>query len=250
MYTHFARVYDRLMADVDYPLWARKYDALLALFGLRAGDSVLECACGTGSLSLPLARRYALTGLDLSEDMLAIARQKTQAQGVDIPFVQGDMRRPPLSGPFQAVLATCDGVNYLDNGGLCAFFDAAARLLTPGGVLAFDLSTPYKLRHVLGDNTLTRNEKDIALIWDNSFDAHDQAVDMCLDAFVRQQDGRYLRISEEQRQHVHEASALRHALCQAGFTAPLMLSNNLKKPNPRTERWFVISRLSARKDRL
>ena len=48
MYTAFASVYDRLMADVDYLAWARFYHELMERYGVPRGK-VCECACGTGS---------------------------------------------------------------------------------------------------------------------------------------------------------------------------------------------------------
>ena len=70
-YSAFAAGYDRMMADVDYDGWANYIDGFLREAGAK---SVLECACGTGSLTVRLARKgYAMTGADLSEDMAADA---------------------------------------------------------------------------------------------------------------------------------------------------------------------------------
>ena len=55
MYTQFAELYDELMSDVDYNAWAEDYASLMRLYGIRDGN-VCECACGTGSLTIPLRR--------------------------------------------------------------------------------------------------------------------------------------------------------------------------------------------------
>ena len=68
--------YDRLTTDVDYDRWA---DYLEWQFQRSGGSvrSVVDLACGTGSLLFRLAQRgYAMTGVDLSEDMLAVAADK------------------------------------------------------------------------------------------------------------------------------------------------------------------------------
>ena len=63
MYTDFASVYDRLMADVPYREWADYYAGLLKAGGVLNGP-IVECACGTGSLTVELARRYPrITGV-------------------------------------------------------------------------------------------------------------------------------------------------------------------------------------------
>ena len=70
MYEGFAELYDELMNDVDYEGWADHYTRLLSIYGIRGGK-VCECACGTGSLTLPLQRRgFQMTGVDLSREML------------------------------------------------------------------------------------------------------------------------------------------------------------------------------------
>ena len=70
MYTGFAEVYDELMADVKYTEWADFYAAMMAAYGIRSGK-VCECACGTGGLTIPLARLgFQMTGVDMSREML------------------------------------------------------------------------------------------------------------------------------------------------------------------------------------
>ena len=93
MYTAFASVYDRLMTGVDYQGWANFYHALMERYGIPRGK-VCECACGTGSLTIPLAAMgYQMTGVDLSPDMLFEASQKARKAGAMIPFVKQDMRQ-------------------------------------------------------------------------------------------------------------------------------------------------------------
>ena len=113
MYTAFASVYDRLMADVDYLAWARFYHELMERYGVPRGK-VCECACGTGSITIALSKMgYQMTGVDLSPDMLFEASQKARRTGAMIPFVRQDMRRLHLHRCMDAVLCTNDGLNYL-----------------------------------------------------------------------------------------------------------------------------------------
>ncbi len=74
---------------------------------------MMEAACGTGSLTLELAKRYQLLPSDQSEEMLGIAVAKARAQGHILPFVCQDMRELSAHRPAQALVAGCDGVNYL-----------------------------------------------------------------------------------------------------------------------------------------
>ena len=173
MYTAFAAVYDRLMRDVDYDGWAQYYAALLRKCGV-AGGSVCECACGTGSLTVRLQRLgYGMTGVDLSAEMLSVAARKARDCGLTIPFVKQDMCALTLHKRQHAILATCDGVNYLTAPERARrFFRAAYAALRPGGALIFDVSTHDKLQNTLGGNTLGSQEEEIAYIARHSGDVY------------------------------------------------------------------------------
>ena len=78
-----------------------------------------------------------------------------------MPFVQQDMRALNLHRPMDAVLATCDGVNYLlTEEDLLSFFRAAHRAIKPGGALIIDVSTPYKLQHVLCSGLMAEDREN------------------------------------------------------------------------------------------
>lgn len=195
MYTDFAEIYDELMSDVNYIDWAAFYRQLMVSSGIR-GNRVCECACGTGSLTIPLAKLgYSMTGVDLSQDMLFHASQKARAAGLGIPFVRQDMRQLRLHRPMDAILATCDGVNYLlKDEDVLSFFKAAFAALKPGGGLFFDVSTPYKLENALGNQLLWEDGDHITYLWQNTWDARTRQVSMDLSFFVLEEDGRYRRV--------------------------------------------------------
>ena len=231
MYSDFASIYDRLMRDVPYDEWARYYAGLLHRYGVTTGARVIECACGTGNLTIPLSRLgYRMTGADLSRDMLNIAQQKARAGGCAIPFILMDMRRLAAARPVDAVLATCDGVNYLSRADLPAFFDAAFRALRPGGVLAFDVSTPCKLSETLGDHDFTASEDDLFYAWQGHYEPKRQALDIHLDIFVRLPDGLYRRIEEDQRQYAHSQPELTGQLRAAGFSTVELYGDRTETP--------------------
>ncbi len=241
MYTHFAEVYDQLM-DVDYDRWADLYRDLLAGYGIGRGSRVCECACGTGGLTIPLQRRgYQMTGVDLSQEMLWQAAQKARKMGLGIPFVQQDMRKLHLHRQMDAVLATCDGVNYLlEDVDAAAFFTAAYAALRPGGVLLFDVSTPWKLKNTLGGQIICEDREDITYMWQNRFHEGTQRVDMHLCIFVKQKDGSYRRIDEEQTQRAHTAERLMALLQSTGFINVMVFGNSRPEaPRPEEQRWHI-----------
>lgn len=239
MYTSFAEVYDQLMDDVDYERWADHYREIMTAYGVPSGK-VCECACGTGGLTIPLSRRgYQMTGVDLSQEMLWIAAQKARRQGMGIPFVQQDMRQLRLHRQMDAVLATCDGVNYLlEDKDAAAFFTAAFQALRPGGGLFFDISTPWKLQNTLGDQLICEDRPQVTYMWQNRFDKARAQVEMHLCIFIRQKDGSYRRIDEEQRQRAHTIEGLTALLHGAGFTNVRVFGNSrMEAPREQEQRW-------------
>lgn len=216
MYTDFAYVYDLLMQDVDYRTWADRYISLLPPGTKR----VTECACGTGAITVFLAQRgLRVTGLDLSESMLQLAMEKSRNMGLIIPYVRQDMRFLSVPRPQDAVLATCDGVNYLlTEADALAFFTSARAALKDGGRLLFDISSEYKLQNILGSNTLTLDEEDAAYIWQNTWDDKTRTVQMDLTIFVRQKEnGFFRRLQESQVQRAWSTDELGEMLTRAGF---------------------------------
>ena len=242
MYTVFARVYDGLMREVPYAAWAEHYRDLMRLCGVKDRARCAECACGTGSLTVPLQRLgYQMTGIDLSAPMLEEAMKKARSAGLTIPFVRMDMCRLRLPRKADCVLATCDGVNYLTSAARArAFFSAACAALVPGGALIFDVSTPDKLKNTLGSRTLFSDEAETAYIWRNSWSEKTQCVDMALSVFSRRPDGAYDRLEESQTQRAHSRKELTAWLREAGFER-IAFYGRMRMTPPRTgdDRWHV-----------
>jgi SAM-dependent methyltransferase len=109
----------------------------------NTGGPVLELACGTGRLTLPVARDgHDTTGLDASPLMLAAARSKTE-EDLSVTFVTGDMQAFDLGRRFGLVLVSCNSLAHLaTNEALRDCFACVRRHLAPGGVFAFDIVNP------------------------------------------------------------------------------------------------------------
>jgi len=105
---------------------------------LAPGAHVFDLCCGMGRHSLALAKEgYQVTGMDLSEVLLAEARRMDEHRQVE--WVRGDMRRVPLAGPFDAVVNLFTSFGYFEtdeeNG---AVLREIGRLLKPGGRFLLD----------------------------------------------------------------------------------------------------------------
>ncbi len=144
-------------------------------------QAVLEIACGTGSILEQLRPRYEVTGLDLSEKMLAIAAAKVP----DVRLIQGDMTQFNLNEAFDVVLCVSAINHLLDFAQWEQVFDRAREHLNERGIFVFDMRTELQLAsyveeppstHWFGDGHLfvsdARDAGDDRVIWDTRIFEH------------------------------------------------------------------------------
>ena len=138
------------------------YPVLLEQLAQIPHGSVLDVGCGTGELLREVGLRFpetARTGLDLSANMLAVAREKL---GGAVELVQGDAERLPFAdGRFEVLLCNDSFHHYPNPGAAAAEF---ARVLQPGGVLLLgDCTAPAGLRGVANLFLPLSGEGDVRL---------------------------------------------------------------------------------------
>lgn len=113
---------------------AREVDRIVDLLDLSGGARVLDVPCGAGRHSVELARRgFRVTGLDLSEPLVATAREAASREGLPVEFVVGDMRELPWKGGFDAAFCFWTSFGYFDAAGDAAFLQGVHEGLVPGG---------------------------------------------------------------------------------------------------------------------
>jgi SAM-dependent methyltransferase len=126
----------------------------------RQGGSVLELGCGTGNKLIPIAADgHSCMGLDLSPHMLAEARRKAAERGVDVEWVQGDMRDIDLGRTFDLVFIAANSLLHLhDADDVVSCFRSVRRHLAPGGRLVLDVFNPSV--HLLAQADGVRRRRD------------------------------------------------------------------------------------------
>jgi SAM-dependent methyltransferase len=125
------------VADADFA------EAALAL---RPSSRILDLGCGVGRHAVPLARLgHRVTGIDLSETMLALARALAVEQKVEVDFARRDMRELAGLGPFDACVCLYTVLGYFDDANNAQVLHSVAKILVDGGKLLLDVSNPLAL---------------------------------------------------------------------------------------------------------
>jgi SAM-dependent methyltransferase len=231
-YTKFAYYYDRLMDNLPYTDWLRFMDSCWERYGKP--KTLVDLGCGTGSLAIPLAQNgLQVTGIDLSEDMLAVAQNKSQGipGGVNVAWVQQDMREWELHEQVDAAVSFCDCLNYiLEEDEIVQAFRQTYQGLKSGGLFIFDVHTPFTLISYAETQPFFMNEEDIAYIWTSELE--DETCEICheLTLFVREDDGKsslskdrspqeskFLRFEETHVQRGYRLDWLKRQLLDIGF---------------------------------
>ncbi len=246
-YENLAASYDRLTNDVDYEATVEFYFEILKREGVRPRTAV-DLACGTGSVTALLARRgIPVIGVDLSEEMLTAAVQKTQELPVRPVFIRQDLARVCLPKGVDLAVCALDSLDYLTNPADCAeALRRFYRALNPGGILIFDVNTPEKLRAMDGQVFLDEDE-DVYCVWRGSFDKATNICSYGMDLFQRE--GKLWRRSfEEHQEYAYSRRQLTEYLKDAGFTHIRVYGERrFEAPRPGEQRIYFSARKGKRK---
>ena len=256
-YQAIARVYDRLNAEIDYAAWADFVERCFDRFLPSRPELVLDLACGTGSMTLELAARgYDMIGIDGSAEMLSEAYSRAMERK-GILFLQQDMRSFELYGTVGAITCCLDSVNYLlSSKDLDACFACVHNYLDPNGLFLFDVNTPYKFRHVYGNNAYVLEDE---LVWDEGTDTEERAAVYCgwqntyhsdtalcdfdLSLFEELPNGTYRREDEHQTERCYTMEEIKAALDRANLEyLGVWEDYRFAEVTEETERWYFVAR--------
>lgn len=240
-YDVIARYYDQFTQDVDYDGRAQYISELLkrSEIGCR---TVLDLACGTGSLTVRLAQLgYDMIGVDNSEDMLSLARMKQE--GGDILWLCQEGEELDLYGDIDCAICTLDSVNHiLDFDELVRVFKRVSLFMNKGGRFIFDVNTAYKHRTVLGDNSFVWEDDGVFCAWQNELDEDTNTVVMQLDFFVEGAEG-YERETQYVTERAYSRQEILNALQMSGFELVEEYEDmTFDAPKENSERIFYVAR--------
>ena len=217
-YEALAASYDGLTRDIPYEKYLRFFKTLLRRHGVTA-TTVLDLACGTGSLSVLLAKHgYRVLGVDRSEEMLTVAAEKAMELEENQPlFVAQPMQRLKIPEPVDACVCALDSINYVTKPqDVQKAFRRVYESLRPGGLFVFDINTPYKLESLDGQVFLDETE-DSYCVWRAVYEKRHSLCRYGMDLFQQANDGLWERSFEEHVERAYTPEELSQWLTDAGF---------------------------------
>ena len=255
-YGAISSIYDNINAHIDYKKWADFFEKCFDKFLVARPELVLDLACGTGSMTLELAKRgYDMIGVDGSSEMLNVALDRKYDLDLprDVLFLMQDMREFELYGTVGAITCCLDSVNYLTgNGELDKCFSLAHNYLDPDGLFLFDVNTPHKFENVYGNNSYVYEEDDCGsdsfCVWQNFYDKETHICDFSLTVFEKEEGSElYSRRDEVQSERCYSKQELMDTLEKNKFEIIGFYSDfDFTSATETDERWYVVAR--AKKD--
>ncbi len=251
-YGAISSIYDNINSHVDYIAWADFFEACFDKYLPSRPELVLDLACGTGSMTLELAKRgYDMIGVDGSYDMLNVAfdRKYDLELKNDVLFLLQDMREFELYGTVGAITCCLDSLNYLTGEGeLDKVISLAHNYLDPDGLLLFDVNTPHKFENVYAQNTYVYEEDDCKndsfCVWQNYYDKKTGLCDFRLTVFEKTEGEEvYSRRDEEQCERCYFKDEIISLLEKNHFELIGFYSDyNFTPAKDTDERWYVVAR--------
>ena len=217
-YQEFAYFYDEFNGAADYDALFAYVTGELKAHGIQDGI-VADFGCGTGELTLMLAQAgYDMIGIDVSEEMLSVLRDKADALGLPLTnpmLLCQDLLQLDLYGTIRAAVSTFDTYNHI-------------------GPLE---NTPYKHEKVLSGQTFDFDEDDAACRWSNRYDPQTGRVDLSIDIHYKDTGEDF---HESFSEYSYPLDTVKALLTRYGFDPVKIADGESFGPvRPDSQRWII-----------
>ena len=247
IYDLLAPFYDEVNKDISYSDWADFIEAVIAKHYDGRPELVLDLGCGTGRMTLELARRgYDMTGVDISPEMLDVARDAAEKEGLSdkMLWLCQDMTEFELFGTVDVTVSCLDCINHLTSkSALDKCLALVHNYLIPNGLFIFDVNGKRKFEEIYSDNSYVMEEDGKVCIWQNYYDKRRGLCDFYITVFEEREDGRYERYDDIQREKMYTLRSIRTALGKAGFEYIGAYSDfGFRAANDSDERIYIVAK--------
>ena len=235
--------YDRYSARM-----AELMPDILGYFSLNPVN-ILDLACGEGTFAIKLAELgYQVTGVDLSEEMLKMARESAKKEGREVKFLREDMREISFSKEYDLVTCWFDSMNYLlSEEDWKRVFKNVRNSLTEDGVFIFDMNTLYGLSVEWQNPScyVAQDKKDIFEVHRKSFDEEHNSAVLNITGFLKENDG-WTKFQEKHQEVSYPLEKIEKMFSGIGFEKLACWNNPEVKSEPDEESgrvWYVLEKV-------
>jgi SAM-dependent methyltransferase len=230
------------MQGIDYEAWVSYIEEIVQKYGGQV-TAVADLACGTGNSSFPWSDRgYRTYGVDLSAEMLEIARIKAAGRGLDLVFLRQDLCSLDLGAPVDLAVCFQDGFNYIiDIEDLRQAFQAVYKNLSVGGFFIFDLN--YLPRVIPPDQSVSVvREEGFSLSWSAEYSDEEGLWGIEAKGTIEDGDGNWHDYLEKHRERIYEPHQIWSLLAAQGFTSlSSFQAFTFEQPHDRTLRIVYVA---------
>lgn len=248
-YNILADYYDCLQEGMSPEDWAQYIDALVKKYCTSAGEGengnkiLVDLGCGSGIITAELASSYGYEtiGIDRSECMLDMARERSDS----VLWLNQDITDYELFGAADVFISTLDTVNHItEPDDIGRIFRSFANYMAPGGVFIFDAGTQRHFEQTLGNNVFYQDYEDFTLLWDNSYEPSEGISTSSMTLFYSDDGGQtYGRTDGEIVERYYPEVLFAHLGDKYGMKLEAVLGElSFDKPTASDERMFFVFR--------
>ncbi|MEE0776480.1 MAG: class I SAM-dependent methyltransferase [Bacillota bacterium] len=237
-YEGISKIYDMMMMGVDYEGWADYILEVAKAMG-ASPKTAIDLACGTGSTTIPLAKRgLTMAGLDLSSSMLEIAEEKSKEAGVEITYHCQNMLAMDFSETFEMVVSFQDGINYLTGDeDFEKLTENVSRILKKDGIFLFDINL---VDQYSASETTVVDLDEVYMVYENHYDENRRIWHIKVTGFLPEGD-LYRKFEETHEEKNHDLKEVEAAFLRHGMELFAVYSMFTKEPPTEQTRRVLVA---------
>ncbi len=242
-YDIFSKYYDIFTENVDYKSRTEHICEVFERYD-RLPSLLLDVGCGSGNFTSCFYKKgIDVIGVDISEGMLSIAKEKAEKENQNILYLNQSADELDLYGTVDGAVCLLDTVNHIVNKRqLQASFNKISLFLEKDRLFVFDVNTEYKQSEILGNNTFVLENEQVYLVWQNFWDKARKISDIELD-FFEKENGGYKRETVSFCERVYTRAELAEMLKKAGLKLiAVHCENGFSTPNKTSQRNVYVAR--------
>jgi cyclopropane fatty-acyl-phospholipid synthase-like methyltransferase len=223
MYKEFSKIYDYFMENCEYDFWINQIYEILDKYKKNEG-TLIDIGCGTGEMLCRFSQKYESVGLDLSVEMLTIAKKKMKNLPSPCLLFHGDMVDFNCGKKFDIAVSLFDTVNHLSsNEDLEQHLKTVKSNLNREGIYIFDIIDREFMTLMFPNRLFLDNRKKITVIWEHEIENGIDFIDATY--FLKNKMGTYDKMTEVYEKKIFTDEEIKNAIKKSGLVFKELVIN-------------------------